>query len=71
MITFMDFINLNTSNHNLHALNKTKVQRNIDLLLTYEIIKQIKLFFKSNKHRTQRNKKVYKANNSYKNKRQQ
>jgi hypothetical protein len=65
---FVNYINLNTSNHNLNALNKSKVQKNIDLLLTYEIIKQIKIFFKSNKHRTQRNKKNYKANNTFKKK---
>ena len=65
---FINYINLNTYKHNLNALNKSKVQTNIELLLTYEMIKQIKLFFKSNKHRTQRNKKNYKYNNSYKKK---
>ena len=60
--------NLGIYKHNLNALNKSKVQTNIELLLTYEMIKQIKLFFKSNKHRTQRNKKNYKYNNNFKKK---
>ena len=41
---FINYINLNTYKHNLNALNKSKVQTNIELLLTYEMIKQIKLF---------------------------
>jgi len=65
---FVNYIHLNTSNHNLNSLNKSKIQKNIDLLLTYEIIKQIKIFFKSNKHKTQRNKKNYKAINTFKKK---
>lgn len=65
---FINYINLNTRNHNLNTLNKSKVQKNIDLLLTNEIIKQIKLFFKSNKHRTHKNRKNYKTNNTFKNK---
>ncbi len=59
---FINYIKLNTNNHNLNALNKTRTQKNIDLLLTYQIIKEVNIFFKTkpknitNKIKKKRNK---------------
>ena len=44
---FLNYIKLNTNNHNLNAINKTQTQKNIDLLLTYQIIKEVNTFFKT------------------------
>jgi len=44
---FTNYIISNTNTHQLHNLNKPSVQKNMDLLLTYHIIKQVNKFFNS------------------------
>tara|TARA_B100000902_G_scaffold399237_2_gene469195 strand:+ start:7693 stop:8481 length:789 start_codon:yes stop_codon:yes gene_type:complete len=55
------FIHLNTSNHNLNALNKPNRQKNIEYLFTNHIINEINKFFKTREKHTKKNK--YKKNN--------
>ena len=56
--SYKDYINNNTYNHNLHNLNKSNLQKNIEFLLTSEILKMINDFFKDIKPRkTYKNKK--------------
>ena len=56
-VDFINYINFNTRNHNLNNLNKTLVQKNIDLLLTLQIIKEINIFFNTKKRFTLKKKK--------------
>ncbi len=56
---YQDFIKLNTNNHNLNALNKSRPQKNIEYLFTNHIIFQINKFFKSRENFTKKNKIKY------------
>ena len=54
---YKKYIYNNTSNHNLHNINKSKLQKNIEYLLTSEILKMINDFFKDiQKKETYKNK---------------
>lgn len=53
---YINFININTSNHNLNALNKPIRQVNIEYLFTNHIINEINKFFKTKENYTKKNK---------------
>lgn len=53
---YINFININTSNHNLNALNKSIRQVNIEYLFTNHIINEINKFFKTKENYTKKNK---------------
>lgn len=53
---FIEFINVNTSNHNLNKLHKTKVEKNIELLISSYMNREISKFLKNNKNITRKNK---------------
>lgn len=57
---YQNFINLNTSNHNLNALNKPTTQKKIEYLFTNHIINEINNFFKMRENYTKKNKKFQK-----------
>ena len=62
---YQNFINLNTSNHNLNALNKPRSQINIEYLFTNHIIIEINKFLKNRENYTKKykNKKKNNKNN--------
>ena len=65
---FINFILLNTNNHRLNNLHKSPTQKNIDLLLTYHIIKEVNNFFDSKPQSyTKKHKKRNKKNITRKN----
>ena len=63
---FINYINFNTRNHHLNSLKKSTVQKNIDLLVTLQMIKEINIFFNTKKKYTLKN--LKKKNNKTKKK---
>ena len=59
---FINYIILNTNNYKLSHLNKSSTKKNIDLLLSYQIIKEINKFFKNIPKTTKKKRKKIKKN---------